>query len=246
MSSQRESAINNIRQRLESATETAALERRQKLLSLRLDYVKNGISAFRRGKAAEAVRNFHSYLRILEETKTVGSGGLLPSAFDLKKDKAELMMIGAVYWDLAKIFDHAKSPAKYREFRQYLDKYILFSKGMDYQPLCAESLRKYISHGHPVHRSDFKSAYDALNVSKCFVVSSLIDVIEPRSLETLSGFRDQVLKKSTFGRSFIAWYYRAGPVFAKKLNQMPLLVRRVFALAIDGIARCVRLLTRQC
>lgn len=231
-----EQAFSLVRRRIERALEVAEEERRQKLLSFRLDFVRTGIIAFQKGNYVVAVQNFHAYIKILEDTKNVGEGGLIPSCFDLKKEAAELMMISGVYWDLSKIYDHAKSPAKHREFLQYIEKYIIFSKGLTFQPLCAETLRRYISNRKPIHMADFKRAYDMLSVSKCFVASSLVDVIQPHTVLVLRRFRDQSLEPTGWGRALIQWYGRNGPKLAVAMNRLPWAFRKAFALVLDLIA----------
>ena len=79
----------------------------------------------------DAAKSYHAYLRVLEEVKGVGEGGLVPSHFDsTKAEMGELLLLVGVYWDLTKIYDWTKSPDKYRDFKGYLDKYLLFSRGM--------------------------------------------------------------------------------------------------------------------
>ena len=111
-------------------------------------------------------------------------------------------MISGIYWDLVKLYDRTRSPQKKKEFRHYFQKYLLFSKGMPFQPLCAESIRKYISSDKPVHRGEFASAYRVLSPSRCFIATSLIDVTSTDTLPRLRELRDRASQALTLGSSF--------------------------------------------
>ncbi len=233
---QKKQEMSEVQKRIQKTIELAEEERKRKLQAQRLEFVRTGLHSIRKKEVAEAVKAFHSYIKTLEELKGVGEGRLVPACFDLKKDQHELLMLCGIYWDLAKLYDRTRSKNKEKEFLHYLQKYVLFAKGMPFQALCAESLRKYISNGKAMHRSDFTSAYRSLSLSKCFVATALLDVISPRTLVYLQNFRDQVLKKSSLGRAFMCGYYKHGPKLAQKIEFWPFLVRKFFGKALDGLA----------
>src|SRR4051812_27489138 len=195
--------ISQVRKKFEKTIELAEEERKRKLQIQRLELAHAGISAFKQRRFGETVRSFQSYIKVLEDLKGVPEGGLTPASFDLKKDQSELLMISGIYWDLVKLFDRTRSPQKRKEFHHYFQKYLLFSKGMPFQPLCAESIRKYISSDKPVHKSEFANAYRILSISRCFVATSLKDVTSVKTLPRLRAFRDHELRKSRIGRVFI-------------------------------------------
>jgi len=232
--------VNAVRKKIETSIVNAEEERRKKLLLLRLQLARSGIAAYQNGRIAEAVNSYHAYLKLLEDSKNVGEGGLMPSCFDFRKDMPELMTVSGIYWDLVKIYDHAHSMQKQREFFHYMEKYIIFSKGLPFQPLCAESLRKYLNNRKPVHRSEFKNAYEIISVTKCFIATSLIDFTAPETLEILRDFRDDVLKKRPFGRKLISIYYVKAPAIAARLNHCPSLLRRMLAKLLDLVAHVVK------
>ena len=58
----------------------------------------------------------------------------------------------------------------------------------------------------------------------CFLATVAFEDGAPE-LEVLRAFRDRVLVRSVPGRSFIAWYYRAGPALAAFVAQRPRLKR---------------------
>jgi hypothetical protein len=232
----------NARKRIEASIELAEEERKHKLLTHRIEIAQAGIAAFQKKQIGVAVKNFHMYLKVLEEFKGVSEGGLAPSQFDSQADKNELLMISGIYWDLAKLYDRTNSPEKQKEFHHYMEKYILFSKGMPYQHLCSETLRKYIVTGKALHKSEFKNAYRVIATSRCFVATALVDVSAPSTLPTLRLFRDRYLRKSSLGRRFILEYYKWGPIAARQVLDFPHPIRSGLGKGLDGLASLTRLL----
>ncbi len=226
------------RKKIEDAMLAAEAERKRKLAGQRLTLARNGVQAFQRNDMGTAIKSFITYLRIMEDSKGVDQGGLTPQHFDVKKDISELVMISGIYWDLVKIYD--KVTVENDDFQQFMRKYIQFTKGMPFQAVCAESLRKFISNGKPKHPAEFKAAYKILAVSRCFVATSLVDVIDGQTLLTLRRFRDEVLAQKSWGRSFILWYYRNGPKIAEKLDCFPHQFRVVLGSCLDSLAALIR------
>jgi hypothetical protein len=226
-------------QSVQGSVDSAEEERRKKLLNYRLDVARRGIVAFKNNQLMEAVNSFHQYLMILEEVKNVAEGGLSPACFDVKKDIAELLMISGVYWDLAKLYDRTASKSKNKEMLHYLEKYIIFSKGMPFQKASADAIQKYISRENPKHVEAFQSAYKILAQSKCFVVTSCMDVIDPMTLPILQDYRDQVLARSRLGRILIRIYYQVGPGIAWVIQTWPTRWRRQAGRYLDRIAQSV-------
>lgn len=235
----RDTSISYARKRIEKQIEFQEKERKRKLQATRLELARAGISAYQRRRLGEAVTHFANYIKILEEIKEVREGGLLPTHFDLKKDLPELLMISGVYWDLAKLYDRTRSPQKYKEFLHFVEKYVAFSKGMPFQHLCAEAVRKYLSGDKPVHRDAFKNAYRVLSVEKCFVATAVAEELSPVTLPTLRKFRDEILAPTKLGRIFIRLYYWAGPELAVQVTGLPPRKRKALAKFIDGIGQTV-------
>lgn len=232
----RDEGLSRTRRKVQQAVEQAEAEYRRQMLIKRIELASSGLKAFATGKHAEAVKNFKTYLHILEDWKGVGPGGLTPGLFDVQKDAAELLLMSGVYWDLVKLYDRTKSAEKQAEFLGYLEKYILFSKGMPFQALCAETLRKYLATEKPRHRDDFKNAYKMIAVHKCFVATALFDVTDPETIEFLRLFRDEKLSHSPVGRKFIDLYYRHGPRLAELTNRAPRPVRAALGRSLDLMA----------
>jgi hypothetical protein len=231
-------AITRARRHAEMQMEYNEKAHKLAMLRRRIELAQSGVRAFENKKITDAVKAFHSYIRILEDWKGVPEGKLTPSHFDVKTDVAELLLISGVYWDLAKLYDRTKSADKQREFMHYLEKYILFARGMPFQHVCLETMRKYISNEKPVHKPEFKNAYKMLGGSSaCFVATSLMDVCDPDTMPLLRDFRDEKLARSAVGRAFIRWYYRNGPGLAAAADRAPLFVRRAMGRALDRLAR---------
>lgn len=236
-------AITRARRHAEMQMEYNEKAHKLAMLRRRIELAQAGVRAFENKKITEAVKAFHSYIRILEDWKGVPEGKLTPAHFDTKADVAELLLISGVYWDLAKLYDRTKSADKQREFMHYLEKYILFARGMPFQHVCMETMRKYISNEKPVHKPEFKNAYKMLGgSSSCFVATSLMDVCDPDTMPRLRKFRDERLDASRGGRVFTAWYYRNGPRMAEVADRAPFLVRAVMGKSLDWLARGIALL----
>lgn len=230
-----------LRQRIEEQMAKAEKERQDRLFQARLNLVREAMVLYHRKKFAEATNKFKSYLKTLEDYKGVSEGELHPKHFDKEKDLTELLMITAVYWDLVKLYDRTKDPVKQKEFSHYMHKYQIFSKGMPFETVTAESLRKYIYNNKPVHKDLFKQAYKNLGGKDCFVVTAVSDYGDPLTIPTLRVFREVVLRKSTFGRAFIGIYNFIGPHLAQLVLNFPHLIRRRLALVFDRLAHRVLL-----
>jgi hypothetical protein len=225
-----------VRSRIQQSIDEADAARRREQFRRRLELARTGVKNYQLKRITDAVRAFHSYIGVLEDWKGVSSGGLSPSNFDPKTDLPELLLISGIYWDLAKLYDRTKSAAKKKEFMHYLEKYIVFSKGMPYEAVASESLRKYIATEKPVHMEEFKNAYKLLSSSKCFVATSLMDLTREETLMVLRDFRDLKLSKSRAGRALTAVYYFFGPGIASMLDRSPDTIRKQAAQFLDQVA----------
>ncbi|MGK5082306.1 CFI-box-CTERM domain-containing protein [Bdellovibrionota bacterium FG-1] len=230
--------LSRARKNAELQAEYAEKAQRLALLRRRIFLAQSGVHAFQQNQIPLAVKSFLAYLRILEDWKGVGEGKLTPALFDPKLDVSELLLISGVYWDLARLYDRTKSPEKQNLFNIYLQKYILFSRGMRFEPVAAETLRKYIANDKCLHVAEFKAAYRAMGgKSTCFVATALMDVCDPETLVTLRSFRDEQLARSEPGRAFIRWYYRHGPRLADWTEVQRPVVRKVLGFGLDVIAQ---------
>jgi hypothetical protein len=227
-----EMARKKIRDRIQLAEEAKRLDLQRRRLML----AGKGSSAYSEKHLAEAAQAFRGYIKIMEDFKGMPQGGLSPAHFDHKTELPELMLVSGVYWDLVKLYDRTRSQERYSEFKEYLGKYILFSKGLPYQTMCSESLRKYCRSNKAVHKKDFNDAYKQIAVSKCFIVTELDEYIADGTLESLRDFRDEVLLSTPLGKSFVSWYYKRGPGFASFVGGFPETTKRVLGTGLDLVA----------
>lgn len=77
--------------------------------------------------------------------------------------------------------------------------------------------------------------YKPTKRSGCFVATACLgDYNHPVVLD-LRRFRDEFLKRKTWGRQFITWYYAKGPIFAKKIVKSTTIKRAVYILLIKPL-----------
>jgi hypothetical protein len=230
---------NRARELIEAQMKKMDDDRRRLLMKKRVEFVTHGVESLEQHKYAEAVASFRNYIHLLEDWKKAGDGELMPSHFDAVKDGADVLLLTAVSWELTKIFDRMDSDMGRKDFRKYLGKVVVFSKGTSYQGLCAEAIRRYRAGRTAVNKGDLKQAHEALGGKDCFVATSLMDVSAPGTLVRLRAFRDERLAHSRAGRGFIRAYYVVGPYLAQMMNHMPQPVRK---LAGAGLGRLAELL----
>jgi hypothetical protein len=230
----------SIRARKKVKAEVERVER-ARLLALfqkRMELVRNGALAFKQGKIREATTNYFQYIDLLERTKGLKQGGLEPKHFDDKKDIAELLLLSGVFWDLARIHDKISKKNTVRlDF--YLDRFVVFSKGLTFERVSAELLRKFLVNGMPNHRKKFKDAHIRLGGNKCFMVTAVEEHCEVQTLPALRNYRDQILVHRFWGRLFVAVYYRVGPTLARGVIRLPEGMQRKLARFFDRIAHSV-------
>jgi len=227
--------LSRARKQIQEQIELQEQKRRVELQRRRIEIAQKGVKHFNENHLVEAVGAFRTYLSIVEDIKNVPKGGLSPAHFDQKKDMAEMVLITGVYWDLIKLYDRTTSREAHIEFQNYLGRYVAFAKGMPYQTMCAESLRKHMRSG-AIHKTEFKDAYKQLGRGACFIATELEDVTALETLPRLRRFRDTVLRTRPAGRRFVAWYYRNGPGLAQLSNHLPQFGRKSLAVILDGVA----------
>jgi hypothetical protein len=228
-----------LRDRIQAQIDQATEAHRKELFRHRIELARGGVRSYTLRRIPEAVKSFSTYLQILEDWKKVPEGGLTPGHFDSKEDAAELLLISGVYWDLVKLYDRTKSAERYAEFNAYIEKYIEFTLGQPYQPLAAETVRKYIVADKPVHKKEFKELHKRISDAKCFVATALVDVQQPRTTPVLRAWRDQVLRKHPMGRAFVFLYQdlRLGRLAAEVTEHLPDRTRSRLGALLDHLAR---------
>ena len=232
-----------LRDRIQAQIDQAAEAHRKELFRHRIELARGGVRSYTLRRIPEAVKSFSTYLQILEDWKKVPEGGLAPSHFDPKEDAAELLLISGVYWDMVKLYDRTKSAERYAEFTGYIEKYIEFTVGQPFQPLAAETVRKYIVADKPVHKKEFKELYKRIADSKCFVATALVDFQHPRTTPVLRVWRDEVLRKHPLGRVLVFLYQdlRLGMIAAEITEHLPKQIRSRLGALLDRLAAYLEL-----
>jgi hypothetical protein len=208
------------RRKAKAQIEKMERDRHVAFFQKRMDLARAGAMFFKEAKYPEAVKNYYLYLDILERSKKVKAGGLDLRHFDQKRDIAELLLLAGVYWDLSKLYDKA-SRKDVTKLTTTLDRFVLFSKGMPYQHVSAELLRKFLVNGNPKNRKQFKDAHIRLGGGRCFIATAVEEHCEIDTVPQLRNFRDQVLLKSPHGRTFVSVYYCVGPTLARLVLRTP-------------------------
>jgi hypothetical protein len=224
------------RKKVKAQIEKTERERLLRLFQKRMELARAGATFFRDGKVKEAVQNYYSYLEILEKTKGVGKGGLEPKHFDLKKDIAELLLLSGVFWDLSKLHDRSKQKNSDR-LQYFLSRFVLFSKGLPFQNVSSELIRKFLVNGLPRNRKEFKDAHIQLGGGKCFIATAVEDYCEPITLPELRRFRDERLLTNMAGKCFVSVYYAIGPYLARLVLRTPEAFQKALAKKLDRFAR---------
>ncbi len=223
----------------EQMAKKASRVRTAEMLKRRMEYAKEGTIYYKAGKYREANERYLKYLQIVEEWKGVKAGTLHPSQFDPKRDAGEMILMAGIFWDMAKLYDRSKAKAKggVDPMKNYLDLYVLFSKGMPYQSLCAETIRKYLLNDKAVHRGAFKDAYTALGGGRCFIVGAVGEYTDVATLGILRGYRDDELSSHAFGRFLIRVYYSVGPLAAVAVKRVPIFAQKKLAKIFNRMAQ---------
>lgn len=225
-----------VRDRIEREMERAREEKKREQMQRRIEIARVGLKSFEQKDYKDAIRNFLLYLSIMNEMKKIPDRTLNPTHFNIKTDVHEVLLISTVYWHLLKIYDRIQGDSSV-DFNHFLNQFVLFTRGMPFQPLAAETMRKYIRAGKPKHKTEFKAAYKMITGSSCFVVTSLMDLTEDGTLESLRSFRDQTLSRTLTGKAMIRVYYGVGPALASLMDRAPESLRKKAAKALDRLAR---------
>ncbi len=220
------------RKKVKAQIEKAERERHAKMFQRRMELARIGATAFRGGKFKESIQSYYGYIDILEKAKEVSKDALQPKDFDPKKETAELLLLTGVYWDLCKMHDLGGKKT-YEKLKFYLDRFVTFSRGMPFQHVSAELIRKFLVNGNPRHRREFKDAHLKLGGGKCFLATAVEDYLDPSTLPSLRKFRDEVLLQRHSGRLFVKVYYRIGPTLARGMIRLPEFIQKGFARLVD-------------
>lgn len=176
----------------------------------RLRYLRKGQESYQSKEVSKAVQYYATYLKSLAEYFDITETMLDPKFFDPKKDKAELLLISQVYWDLSKAYD--RSPGLQAECIRCLGQFVKFTVGFKHQHINSQLLKKYLRQNKTVNQAAFKGAMSKIVVDskKCYVATFAFGESDPVTNE-LRVFKKDVLNKSQLGRGFVTYYYEFSP-----------------------------------
>lgn len=218
------------------AEASAKEQNRLMLWKNRVGLIKQAKQYLAQKNFSDAAVSFEKYLRVLEIVYDVKPSGLTPDLFKNNLKSQELTVIASVYWDLMRVYDtnsryadrQAKAAEKLAEFVRFTPIYGHVMKKADVQTRAAknpEAFKKFLK------LSNSKRP-------RCFIATAAFDDYENETVVQLCRFRDQRLKKTRAGRSFVALYYRYSPKLASSLDHYPSL-KPAARLALKWVAQKV-------
>jgi hypothetical protein len=190
----------------------------QEELARRISIAKNGRIAYEKKDTVEAISNYERFLQITAKSLNVEVKDLHPSLFDEKIRISESLLISAICFDLAKMYDHVTNADARRS--QYLRLTVLFTNKMPFQNFVAENLYKYLNYTKNIqHKNEFAAVYKSIKAGqKCFIATAVFEDADAAELRKLRKFRDEVLHTHLTGRLFVDTYYRLSPALAEYLS----------------------------
>ena len=184
----------------------------------RLAILKKGLNYSNAGDYKSAVEYYLQYLNILAAYHEVDYRNLSPSNMR-DEDPSELFLLSQVYWYMVKIYD--RNPKVYGEFKNFLEKFVIFSLGQKFQYVNSEVMRRYIMKGQTNNSSDFINAYKSIKTKKgnCFIATYLYG--ENHAItENLRKFKS-TLNRFTAGKSLVNSYYAISPPLLRIVFRHP-------------------------
>lgn len=213
------------------AREEAKGQQKNDLWKNRTYLVRQGRTFMRHENYAEAAICYEKYLKILEIIYKVGKKELDPKLF--KDRPKEITIISSILWDLILVYDaHPKFKQKQVDSAELLSKFLRFS------PLYGNIIRKAeLEIKKAKNPQAFKQLLRLCDVqaSRCFIANAAFDSRMDPTVQTLCIFRDQVLKKNSWGRKLVSIYYRKSPSIARYLDVKPL-AKAPTRLLLQGVA----------
>ena len=176
----------------------------------RLKYLRKGQESYQAKEISKAVQYYATYLKSLAEYFEITETQLDPKYFDPKQDRAELLLISQVYWDLSKAYD--RSPGLQSECIRCLSQFVKFTIGFKHQHINAQLLKKYLRQNKTVNQAAFKASLTKIQVDSknCYVATFAFGETS-QVTHDLRIFKKNILNKSVIGRTLIGIYYGFSP-----------------------------------
>lgn len=217
--------------------ERAREQHRLQLWKSRVMLIKKARLCMTQKLYSEAAISYEKYLKILDIVFEVKKGERLkPEAFKESARTTELTVVASVYWDLMRIYDtHDKYQDRMMNSAKQLAQFIQFTPIYPDIIRKAESFQRTAKNPHIVKQ--FLKMSDKER-PRCFIATSAFENPQAYEVMQLRIFRDMQLRGSSWGRRFIATYYRYSPHIACLLDKHSWLKPSVRA-ALRLLIKCV-------
>jgi hypothetical protein len=183
----------------------------------RVSLVKQARTLMENKSYSEAAVAYEKYIRVLEVVNNLERGKLDPAVFSNSERSKEMTVVASAYWDLLRIYDSNPGYGdRMSRAAENLAKFLPFS------PLYPDVIRKAESFARTAKNPQIVRQF--LKATKsgrgpCFIASAVFEN-EPYAWEmtALRRFRDDVLRTTPWGRTFIVLYYRYSPALANRIH----------------------------
>lgn len=219
------------------AQERAKEQHRLQLWKSRVMLIKKARLCMTQKLYSEAAMSYEKYLKILDIVFDIKKGERLkPEAFKDSARTTELTVVASVYWDLMRIYDtHEKYADRMMNAAKQLAMFIQFTPIYPDIIRKAESFQKTARNPHIVKQ--FLKMSDKER-PRCFIATAAFEDSQAPEVMSLRAFRDFTLRQSSWGRKFIAIYYKFSPHIACLLDKQPRMKPAVRAL-LRLLIKCV-------
>jgi hypothetical protein len=192
----------------------------------RVQLIKNARALMSNKAYSEAAVQYEKYLRVLEMVHNLKKGELSPAIFNNSTRSKELTVIASVYWDLLRIYD--TSPRHLERMQTAARKLVEF---LPFSTIYTEVLKNAESFSRSAKNTNVvREVIRGTKASRgpCFVASAAFadDPLAPE-LFWLRHFRDDVLRRRTWGRPLVYLYYQHSPPIARWIGKRPKVQRAV-------------------
>lgn len=198
--------------------ERAREQHRLQLWKSRVLLIKKARLCMSQKLYSDAAVNYEKYLKILDIVFDVKKGERLkPEAFKDSARTTELTVVASVYWDLMRIYD---SNEKYAD--RMVNSARQLAMFIQFTPIYPDIIRKAESFQKSARNPQVVKQFLKLSDKerpRCFIATSAFESPLTFEVQELRTFRDFTLRKSKWGRNFIAFYYRTSPRIACLLDK---------------------------
>lgn len=218
------------------AQERAGEDRKKRLWQSRVSLIKKGHALMSNRLYSEAAVSYEKYLKVLELTFDCKPGQLTPESLKESAKTAELTIIVGAYWDLLRIYDASNQySSRQKHVASQLARFINFT------PVYPDIMKKAAIFLKQAKHPDIVRTFIAnakKKRSRCFVATSAFETPVAFEVQYLRFYRDQILKKSAWGRRFVYFYYKLSPYVAAFLDNQKWLKPLVRAF-LRFVIKCV-------